>query len=115
MISIANYILAGDDEGLKIQKLKDGNEGRRGERSQETKEDEDAENEVAETEDSGEKEAHKEEKTPRDRLHKSKGRIFNQKSRQFAHQSGQLKPRELNSWKKCKNGNTYKKYPGYKN
>ena len=78
---VANSILNAGDTGLKIQKLKDGSKGRGGERSQETKED--AENEATETEDIGEKEAHKEEKNPRDRLHKSKGRIFNHKYGQF--------------------------------
>jgi len=55
------------------------------------KKDEDAKNKAAKTDDSGEIETHKEEKTPRDRLHESEGQVINHKNGQFDHQSGQLK------------------------
>ena len=58
-ISIANYLLAVVNPGLKIQKLRDGSEERRGERSQETKKEEDAKNKGAKTDDSGEIVTHK--------------------------------------------------------
>ena len=90
---IANSFLNAGNTGLKIQNLKDGSKRRGGERSQKTKED--AENEATETEDIGEKEAHKEEKTPRDPLHESEGQVFNHKNGQFDHQSGQLKQLQI--------------------